>query len=84
VRVQAWEELAYYLLEQDTASTNGVPVDSLLTWLAVKEKHIIPLRNRLPLYIRYFTCEAKNGELVMHEDIYGDDHMLRQKYFLTK
>lgn len=84
VRVQAWEELAYYLLQQDTASTNAVPVDSLLTWLAVKEKHVVPLRNRLPLYIRYFTCEAENGELVMHEDIYGDDLMMRQKYFLTK
>jgi murein L,D-transpeptidase YcbB/YkuD len=56
----------------------------MMTWLALKEKHVIPLRKRIPLYIRYFACEAKDNNLVMHEDIYGEDRKLRDKYFANK
>lgn len=84
VRVEAWDTLAYYLLDQDTTSVNATPIDSLQTWLALKEKHVVPLRNRVPLYIRYFTCEAKDSSLVIHEDIYGEDRRMREKYFKGK
>lgn len=84
VRVEAWDTLAYYLLDQDTTSVNATPIDSLQTWLAMKEKHVVPLRNRVPLFIRYFTCEAEDGNLVLHEDIYGEDRRLRQMYFKEK
>lgn len=84
VRVEAWDMLAYYLLDQDTTTVNATPIDSLQTWLALKEKHVVPLRNRVPLYIRYFTCEAEDGALVLHEDIYGEDRRLREKYFRGK
>jgi murein L,D-transpeptidase YcbB/YkuD len=85
VRVQEWDKLARYILNQDgMINTRSVPVDSMMTWLALKEKHVIPLRKRIPLYIRYFTCEAKDNNLVMHEDIYGEDRKLRDKYFANK
>lgn len=84
VRVESWDALAYYLLDQDTTSVNAISIDSLQTWLALKEKHVVPLRNRVPLYIRYFTCETIDGSLVMHEDIYGEDRRLRQKFFTGK
>jgi murein L,D-transpeptidase YcbB/YkuD len=41
VRVEAWQELATYILERDSTSANAVPVDSMQTWLALKEKHVI-------------------------------------------
>jgi L,D-transpeptidase YcbB len=84
VRVEYWDNLACYLLDQDTVSVRATPVDSVLRWLAVKEKHVVPLRNKIPLYIRYFTCEAEDGDLVMHEDIYGEDRRLRETYFKQK
>jgi len=85
VRVQEWDKLARYILNQDgMINTGSVPVDSMMTWLALKEKHVIPLRKRIPLYIRYFTCEAKDNNLVMHEDIYAEDRKLRDKYFANK
>jgi L,D-transpeptidase YcbB len=84
VRVESWDTLAYYLLDQDTSSVNATPIDSLQTWLALKEKHVVPLRNRVPLFIRYFTCETEDGNLVMHEDIYGEDRRLREKFFKGK
>lgn len=84
VRVESWDTLAYYLLDQDTTNVKAVPIDSLQTWLALKEKRVVPLRNKVPLYIRYFTCEAEDGDLVFHEDIYGEDSRLREKHFKGK
>jgi murein L,D-transpeptidase YcbB/YkuD len=81
VRVQAWQDLAYYLLDKDSTKANAIPPDSLSNWLALKEKHVLPLRSRVPLFIRYFTCEAgSDGSIVFHEDIYGEDRRLRQAY----
>jgi murein L,D-transpeptidase YcbB/YkuD len=88
VRVQDWEKLAYSIVQYDYKDRPGPkpsPVeDSLTTWLQHKEKHSIGVRNRLPLFIRYFTCEGKNGRVVFYDDIYGEDKVLQAKYFTNK
>ena len=84
VRVQDWKDLAYYLLYNDSTSVTATPVDSLEQWLAVKEKHVIPLRKGVPLFIRYFTCEVKEDKIIYHEDIYAEDKRLIDQYFTTK
>jgi murein L,D-transpeptidase YcbB/YkuD len=85
VRVQEWLTLATYLLRNDSiASPRAVPIDSLNNWLAQKQKHYVPLRKRVPLYIRYFTCEAKNDRLVFYDDIYGEDRKLKERFFADK
>jgi L,D-transpeptidase YcbB len=85
VRVAAWNDLACYILAQDTAAGYHTGMDSLQVWLARKEKHYIPVRKKMPLHIRYFTCEGDNaGGITFHEDIYGDDRKLRLAYFATK
>jgi len=52
--------------------------------LVRKEKHSIYVRNRLPVYIRYMTCEARNGKIQFYEDMYGEDKYLREHYFAGK
>ncbi len=88
VRVQEWGKLAYNIVRYDNLEKYGdepSPIeDSMTTWLQRKEKHIIPVRNKLPVYIRYFTCEGRDGELQLYEDIYGEDKVLHQKYFAGK
>jgi murein L,D-transpeptidase YcbB/YkuD len=85
VRVQNWDSLAYFILRNDSlTSKKALPADSLNKWLALKEKHIIPVRKRIPLFIRYFTCDAKDNKVVFYEDIYGDDHRLKEKFFANK
>ena len=84
VRVEAWEELAAYILQRDSASTNAVPLDSMLTWLALKEKHLIPVRKRLPLFIRYFTCEVRDAKLHFYDDVYDEDRKLIDRFFKHK
>lgn len=85
VRVQAWQELAYFLLRNDSAySERAIPVDSVNNWLALKQKHVIPVRKKLPLFIRYFTCETKDDHLVFYEDVYGEDRRIREEIFSDK
>ncbi|RYY54558.1 MAG: hypothetical protein EOO05_20190 [Chitinophagaceae bacterium] len=94
VRVQQWKELAYQLIRYD--NSDGLPPeevsdlkaspveDSMTTWLDRKEKHRIPVRKKVPVFIRYFTCEGKNGKLVFYDDIYGEDRILQSRYFARK
>jgi murein L,D-transpeptidase YcbB/YkuD len=89
VRVQEWEKLAYYIAKNDSinlkaGTTLNYTVDSIKTWLANKVRKTIIVRNRIPLFIRYFTCEGKNGKLAFYSDIYGEDKVLRDKYFANK
>ena len=89
VRVQEWEKLAFYIAENDSinqkpGNSPGYNADSIKTWLANKERKKIIVKNRIPLSIRYFSCEGKNGKIVFYDDIYGEDKTLREKYFAGK
>jgi murein L,D-transpeptidase YcbB/YkuD len=80
VRVQNWQELALYILKNDTlsrATKTTARIDSLKNWLGRKEKRSLVIRNRVPLFIRYITCEGKADGLVFYDDIYGED---KRKY----
>jgi murein L,D-transpeptidase YcbB/YkuD len=87
VRVQEWEKLALYIIRNDCLNDSKyckTRIDSMQRWLQKKQKHSIIIRNRLPVFIRYFTCEGKEEGIVFYDDIYGDDKMLRKKYFSGK
>ena len=89
VRVQEWEQLAYFITRNDSLNTPNAKsikynTDSIKTWIAHKERHRIDVKNRIPIYIRYFSCEGKNGKIKFYDDIYGEDKLLREKYFADK
>lgn len=90
VRVQEWEKLSNFILQNDSTYVEGLgkgsftKADSVAQWLIRKEKHYIPVRNKIPLFIRYFTCEGKDGRIIFYDDMYGEDHRLREKYFASK
>lgn len=87
VRVQEWEKLASYIIRNDClndSKTSKTRIDSMQRWLQKKQKHSIIIRNKLPVFIRYITCEGKEEGIVFYDDIYGDDKMLREKYFSRK
>ncbi len=84
VRVQEWEQLARYILRNDSLQSGGkgfTPVDSLKTWLSNKQKRNIALRSKVPVYIRYITCEGRDNTIAFYDDVYAEDKMLREKYF---
>ncbi len=90
VRVQQWQKLSDYILNNDSMYVKSLggnsftKTDSVQKWLTKKEKHFIPVRNRIPLFIRYFTCEGKNGKIIFYTDIYNEDRMLGDRYFAKK
>lgn len=87
VRVQNWQQLAFYLLRNDSIISSGnnyTKIDSVKSWLARKQKRHIAVKNKMPLYIRNVTCEGRNGTILFYDDIYGEDKMLREKYFASK
>ena len=85
VRVQNWEGLYQYLLLLDSikAAENTGPftsVDSIHRWLkGEKKKRVIPLKNQLPIYFRYYTAAGKEGKLEVYNDVYGYDGIYRER-----
>ena len=87
VRVQEWEKLALYILRNDSQNATGnnySKIDSMQSWLQKKQKRSIVVQNKVPVYIRYFTCEGQKGGIVFYDDIYNEDKFLREKYFALK
>lgn len=89
VRVQEWGKLVWYIygLDSTAAVKNNakmLPSDSIRSWLVRKERHVIPVRTKLPVYFRYFTVGVKNGKLVFYADIYNEDRLAREAYFSSK
>lgn len=86
VRVQEWNRLSDYIIRNDRGSFSGsLPIlDSVQNWLKRKQKHSVGIRNKFPLFIRYFTCEGRDGRIVFFDDIYGEDKWLRKTYFPGK
>ena len=89
VRVQEWQQLAFYIARNDSLNLSAgdslkYNQDSITNWIANKEKHRIQVKNKIPLFFRYFSCEGNNGAIKFYEDIYGDDKRLKEKYFAGK
>jgi murein L,D-transpeptidase YcbB/YkuD len=86
IRVKDWDKLANYLVRNDSTSDGDlkIPADTIKAYIARGEKHLFSGFHKLPLYIRYFTCEGKDGKIQFYEDIYDEDRNLIQKYFANK
>jgi murein L,D-transpeptidase YcbB/YkuD len=81
VRVKEWRKLSLFLIRNDTMRYHP---DTLSAWISRQEKHTVYGFARVPIYLRYFTCEGKKGKIVFHDDIYGEDRELRNRYFAQK
>ncbi len=88
VRVQKWQQLADFIAERDSAMQRpgslNYSKDSIQVWIKKQVRKSIMVKNRLPLYIVYFTCSAEGNKLEFYDDIYGHDHELAEKYFKGK
>jgi murein L,D-transpeptidase YcbB/YkuD len=81
VRVKEFEKLANFLVRNDSIRYHP---DTLRNWIRRQEKHVVSGFPKVPVYIRYFTCEGKNGRVRFYPDIYGEDRLLRNRYFADK
>jgi murein L,D-transpeptidase YcbB/YkuD len=74
VRLQKWDSLANYLVSADTLACHP---DTLKAWIKRGEKHQVFLKNRIPIFLRYYTAYVKEGRIQFYEDIYAEDKYLR-------
>ena len=81
VRVKEWRKLSTFLIRKDTMRYHP---DTLKAWIQRQEKHTVWGFARVPIFIRYFTCEGKKGKIVFHDDIYGEDKVLRNRCFANQ
>jgi murein L,D-transpeptidase YcbB/YkuD len=81
VRVKDFQRLANFLVRNDTIK---YPPDTLKSWISRQEKHIVTGFPKVPVYIRYFSCEGKGGRIKFYPDIYSEDRILRDRYFGDK
>lgn len=86
VRVQKWKALADYIADRDSSlMKESIPLpytkDSIQNWIRNRDRKSIMVKNKLPVYIAYFTCEAKDGRIIFFDDIYGKDAALLKKYY---
>jgi L,D-transpeptidase YcbB len=81
VRVKEWRKLSAFLIRNDTMRYHP---DTLKAWIQRQEKHTVYGFAKVPIYIRYYTVEGKKGKIVFHDDIYGEDKELRNRYFAQK
>jgi murein L,D-transpeptidase YcbB/YkuD len=85
VRVQNWKGLSEYLVRADSINQSSSKplaynLDSVNQWLGAKKHKKLPVNYKLPIFIQYFSCEAKGGKIIFHDDIYDDDKQLLQTY----
>jgi murein L,D-transpeptidase YcbB/YkuD len=89
VRVQEWKALAFYIARVDSMNvqlgdTLRYTTDSLVQWLDSKKKRTVAVKNKVRLFIKYFTCEGVNGKMIFHDDIYDEDKKMIERFFAAK
>jgi L,D-transpeptidase YcbB len=81
VRVKEWQKMSDFLVRNDTVRYHP---DTLRAWIKRQEKHVVSGFQRVPVFLRYFDCEGKNGHIRFYDDIYDEDKFLYEKYFADK
>jgi murein L,D-transpeptidase YcbB/YkuD len=72
IRVHKAVALARYLIKDD----HVVSPEDLDQYLMLQHRMEIRLIRPMPLYLQYFTCDVKDGEVVFYDDVYGKDQAL--------
>lgn len=77
VRVEKPIELASYLLRNA-----GWDRSKILDQVSTREEKYVPLKEKLPVYIVYFTAAAdESGRVRFYDDLYEHDKKLKSMYF---
>jgi len=69
IRVEKAVELAHYLFTGDLKKKSKV-IDK---YIVQEQRQTLSLRQPIPIYLRYFTCEVIDDRLYQYQDIYNKD-----------
>jgi murein L,D-transpeptidase YcbB/YkuD len=77
IRLEKSYELAHFLIH----GRSGITAESLDKYLNTEKRITISLTPSVPIHIRYFTCEVKDGKLIFYDDIYKLDRTIVAKLY---
>ena len=77
VRVEKALELAHLLITGEKGKKDLL----LEKYLNEKQRHNVDLPRSVPVHLRYFTADFRDGKLVLYKDIYGKDAMLINNFY---
>lgn len=80
VRVNDAVAFAHYLVHEDEIYVSPEDLDQ---YLSLQQRHEINLLKPIPVKLRYFTCEVKDGVPFFYEDVYGKDSLMMQSLYRT-
>jgi L,D-transpeptidase YcbB len=73
IRLEKATEFAHYLIGGGRTKVSAQTLDK---YLGQEKRVTISLTQAVPIHIRYFTCDVRNGELQFYKDIYKKDSAL--------
>lgn len=73
IRLEQFSQLADFLIRDDSLHYTH---DSLQQYFSIQQQRKINLKNRLPIYTRYYTAHADSTGLKLYLDIYRKDEEL--------
>jgi murein L,D-transpeptidase YcbB/YkuD len=73
IRLEQFTQLADFLIRDDSLHYTH---DSLQQYFSIQQQRKINLKNRLPIYTRYYTAHADSTGLKLYLDIYRKDEEL--------
>ncbi len=79
IRLHEPEKFAEYLLDYDNQKAY---IDTFRMFIEKGKRRHIPLNHKIPIQIRYITCEADtSGNMYFYIDIYRRDKSLKERFF---
>ena len=78
IRLEKAFEFAHYLIGGGRTKVSGQLLDQ---YLRAQKRMTISLMAPVPIHIRYYTAEEKDGLLLLHQDIYKKDQGLMQLFY---
>lgn len=79
IRLEKAFEFAHYLVD----GRSKISAQTLDKYLKDEKRITISLLPAVPIHIRYFTCEVRDGELKFYDDIYNKDRTIIRKLYNT-
>ena len=77
IRLEKAYEFAHYLID----GRSKISSETLDKYLKTERKATVNLTPSVPIHIRYYTCEMKDGKLLIYDDIYRQDQKLIAKLY---
>ncbi len=80
IRMEKAVELAHYLATGELNKRSKIVEDHLRE----RKRHTVNLNQPIPIHVRYFTSEFKNGTFYQYTDVYERDQRLIQLFYKSQ